>query len=295
MPQLVGKSCVICDRTIKSAHEAEFCASCGNPLHLKCLEGYQHRDTDEASSCARCGGNPAAAPVKSSGAAGSRPEYWLYGLAALVVLIAVAIVSSAISSLAPTADSRTQAPASDSQVPAGDSEQSLQDEGPVAESGNPIVEIETTLGTIRAELFQDKAPITARNFLDLVRQEFYDGIIFHRVIDEFMIQTGDPLGTGTGGRTDKGLPAKRLLDEFDPQLRHDKPGVLSMANSGPNTGDTQFFITTVPTAWLDDKHAIFGQVVEGMDVVHKIEKVRTDASDRPATEVQMVSVRVVGD
>ena len=160
---------------------------------------------------------------------------------------------------------------------------------------NAVVEIETTLGTIRAELFQDKAPITVENFADLVQQEFYDGIIFHRVISAFMIQTGDPLGTGTGGRTDKGLPAKHLRDEFHPDLRHDKPGMLSMANSGPNTGDTQFFITTVPTPWLDDKHSVFGQVTDGMDIVHKIENVQTGPNDRPVDEIKLVRVRMVGD
>jgi len=157
----------------------------------------------------------------------------------------------------------------------------------------PIVEIETTLGTMRAELFAEKAPRTVENFVDLVRQEFYDGIIFHRVIQDFMIQTGDPLGMGTGGRADKGLPAKFLADEFHPDLRHDEPGILSMANSGPDTGDTQFFITTVATPWLDDRHAVFGKVIEGMDVVHQIEQVKTGANDRPLQEVKMVRLRMI--
>jgi peptidyl-prolyl cis-trans isomerase A (cyclophilin A) len=157
----------------------------------------------------------------------------------------------------------------------------------------PIVEIQTTLGTIRAELFNDKAPQTVANFVDLVNQKFYDGIIFHRVIRDFMIQTGDPLGTGTGGRTEKGLAAKLLPDEFHRQLRHNGPGILSMANAGPNTGDTQFFITTVATPWLDDKHSVFGKVIDGMDVVHKIERVETASQDRPRQEVKMIRVHMV--
>lgn len=159
----------------------------------------------------------------------------------------------------------------------------------------PVVEIETTEGTIKARLFTDKAPKTAENFIDLVKQEYYDGIIFHRVIRDFMIQTGDPTGTGRGGRTAKGLPPKKLQDEFHPELKHSKPGILSMANAGPNTGDSQFFITTVPTPWLDNKHAIFGEVIEGMDVVKKIEGVRTGAQDRPVDPPKMTKVRIVED
>jgi peptidyl-prolyl cis-trans isomerase A (cyclophilin A) len=161
-------------------------------------------------------------------------------------------------------------------------------------AANPVVEIQTTMGTIRAELFRDKAPETVDNFVDLVQQRFYDGLIFHRVIDQFMLQTGDPRGDGTGGREDKGLPAKFLRDEFHPDLRHDSPGLLSMANSGPHTGDTQFFITTVPTPWLDNKHAIFGKVIEGLDIVRKIEKVPTDGDDRPVEEVRMTRVKIEG-
>jgi cyclophilin family peptidyl-prolyl cis-trans isomerase len=158
-----------------------------------------------------------------------------------------------------------------------------------------LVVIETTLGTIKARLFTDKAPRTTENFVDLVNRQYYDGIIFHRVIKDFMVQTGDPTGTGRGGRTDKGLPAKRIADEFHPDLRHDKAGILSMANAGPNTGDSQFFITCVPTSWLDDKHAVFGEVVEGMDVVHAIQRVPTGANDRPLDPPKMTSVRIVED
>jgi cyclophilin family peptidyl-prolyl cis-trans isomerase len=155
------------------------------------------------------------------------------------------------------------------------------------------VEIETSLGTIRARLFTDKAPETVANFVDLVRKNFYDGIIFHRVIPDFMIQTGDPGGDGRGGRTLKGLPAKFLADEFHPSLRHDRAGVLSMANSGPNTGDTQFFITTTATPHLDDRHAVFGQVLSGMDVVHKIANVPTGARNRPVDPPKILHTRMI--
>ena len=159
---------------------------------------------------------------------------------------------------------------------------------------NPIVEIVTTQGTIRAEIFADKAPLTAANFVELVQTGYYDGIVFHRVIPNFMVQTGDPTGTGRGGRTDKGLPAKKLKDEFHPSLKHDAPGIFSMANSGPDTGDTQIFITTVPTPWLDNKHAIFGKVTAGLDVLKAIESVPTGAQDRPKDLPKIVSAKVVG-
>ncbi len=146
---------------------------------------------------------------------------------------------------------------------------------------NPHVRIETTLGTIDAELFVDKAPVTAGNFRTLVEKGFYNGLVFHRVIDGFMAQTGCPKGTGTGG------PGYTIKDEFGPGLKHSGEGILSMANAGPNTGGSQFFITLAATPWLDGKHAIFGRVVGGMDVVRKIGKTPTDANDRPKTPVKM--------
>jgi cyclophilin family peptidyl-prolyl cis-trans isomerase len=125
--------------------------------------------------------------------------------------------------------------------------------------------ISTDKGNILLELFADKAPRTVNNFVFLARQGFYDGTIFHRVIADFMAQGGDPTGKGSGG------PGYRFADEFHPSLKHDKPGVLSMANAGPNTNGSQFFITHIPTPWLNNKHSIFGQVIAGMDVLLAIQ------------------------
>ena len=149
---------------------------------------------------------------------------------------------------------------------------------------NPTVTFETNHGTFKAEMFEDAAPVTAGNFLKLVRDGFYDGIIFHRVIDGFMIQGGDPTGTGTGG------PGYKIKDEFAPGLSHTDEGIFSMANAGPNTGGSQFFITLAATPWLNGKHAIFGKVVEGIEVVRAIGKTPTKSGDRPAEEVVMKKV-----
>ena len=154
---------------------------------------------------------------------------------------------------------------------------------------NPTVTIETNHGTIKAEMFVDKAPKTAGNFLELAKKGFYDGVIFHRVIDGFMIQGGDPTGTGRGG------PGYTIKDEFAAGLAHTQPGLFSMANAGPNTGGSQFFITLAATPWLDGKHAIFGKVVVGMDVVKKIGKLPTARGDRPTEDVVMKNVTVSGD
>jgi peptidyl-prolyl cis-trans isomerase A (cyclophilin A) len=160
--------------------------------------------------------------------------------------------------------------------------------------------ITTTMGTIVAQLFEKQSPITVKNFVDLargtkewvdpatrqkVKRPLYNGLIFHRVIPGFMIQTGDPLGNGTGG-TDA------IPDEFDPSLTFDRPGKLGMANAGPGTGSSQFFITEVPTPHLDGKHTIFGQVVEGQDVVEKIARAPRDARDKPVTPIRMVRVSI---
>ena len=140
---------------------------------------------------------------------------------------------------------------------------------------------ETTLGDFTIELFEQQVPNTVGNFVKLAEKNFYDGVIFHRVIDGFMIQGGDPTGTGRGG------PGYQFADEFHSQLKHTTEGILSMANAGPNTNGSQFFITLGPTPHLDGRHAVFGKVVEGMDVVKKIGKTATKAGDRPATDVSM--------
>jgi cyclophilin family peptidyl-prolyl cis-trans isomerase len=126
--------------------------------------------------------------------------------------------------------------------------------------------IETNRGMIVLDLFAAQTPRTVNNFVSLARDGYYDGVTFHRVIKDFMVQSGDPTGTGRGG------PGYTFKDEFDPKLKHDKPGVLSMANAGPGTNGSQFFITHVPTPWLDGKHSVFGQVTTGQDVVNKIEQ-----------------------
>ncbi len=154
-------------------------------------------------------------------------------------------------------------------------------------SENRKIRFKTNMGEFVAEMFEDKAPKTTENFISLVEKKFYDGIIFHRVIDGFMIQGGDPTGTGMGG------PGYKIADEFGEGLTHDDEGYFSMANAGPNTGGSQFFITLAPTPWLNGHHAIFGRVVEGMDVVRKIGVTQTDFRDRPLEEVKMETVEVV--
>lgn len=154
-------------------------------------------------------------------------------------------------------------------------------------SENRKIKFTTNKGVFVAEMFEDKAPLTTKNFIELVEKGFYDGIIFHRVIDGFMIQGGDPTGIGMGG------PGYKIKDEFGEGLKHDDEGILSMANAGPNTGGSQFFITLAPTPWLNGHHAIFGKVVEGMDVVRLIGVVPTDFRDRPREAVTMEKVEVV--
>jgi cyclophilin family peptidyl-prolyl cis-trans isomerase len=152
---------------------------------------------------------------------------------------------------------------------------------------NRTVEFETNHGTFRAELFEERAPDTTSNFVSLIEKDFYNGVIFHRVIEGFMIQGGCPDGTGRGG------PGYSIDDEFHPELGHDSEGILSMANAGPDTGGSQFFVTLAATPWLDGRHAVFGRVVEGMDVVRKIGGVETGAGDRPKDDVTMTAVRLV--
>ncbi len=160
----------------------------------------------------------------------------------------------------------------------------------------------TSMGEIVIRLFEDRAPLTVANFVGLatgskpwthpgtreskVGVPLYNGTVFHRVIPDFMIQGGDPLGMGTGG------PGYRFADEFHPTLQHNKPGILSMANSGPGTNGSQFFITEKPTSWLDRKHSVFGEVVEGMDRVVAIARVPRGAQDRPQQPVVLQSVEI---
>jgi peptidyl-prolyl cis-trans isomerase B (cyclophilin B) len=127
------------------------------------------------------------------------------------------------------------------------------------------ITIHTTVGDINARLFASQVPVTSSNFLNLAKRGYYDGVAFHRVIANFMIQGGDPTGSGSGG------PGYKFADEIDSSLKHTKPGLLSMANAGPNTNGSQFFITTVVTSWLDGKHCVFGEVTEGMNVVKAVE------------------------
>ncbi len=143
----------------------------------------------------------------------------------------------------------------------------------------------TEKGDITVNLFQDLVPNTVNNFVFLAKEGFYDETFFHRVILNFMVQGGDPTGTGSGG------PGYRFDDEFHDELKHNKPGILSMANAGPNTNGSQFFITHVPTPWLDGKHAVFGEVVEGMDVVFDIPA--RDPMDRDAPAVTINSIEIV--
>ena len=154
------------------------------------------------------------------------------------------------------------------------------------EEMNKIAVIETNMGTMEIELYEDKAPITTGNFIDLIENGFYDGVIFHRIIQGFMIQGGDPTGTGMGG------PGYTIQDEFHPDLKHDSKGILSMANSGPNTGGSQFFITLAPQPHLDGFHSVFGKLTQGENVLDAIGAVETDSGDRPIEEVVMNTVTI---
>lgn len=151
------------------------------------------------------------------------------------------------------------------------------------------IQFTTNKGVFVAQMFEEKAPQTTKNFIELTEKGFYDGLIFHRVIDGFMIQGGDPTGTGRGG------PGYRIKDEFGEGLAHDSEGILSMANAGPNTGGSQFFITLAPTPWLNGHHAIFGKIVKGMDVVREIGSVATNFQDRPVDPVVMEKVELLAE
>jgi cyclophilin family peptidyl-prolyl cis-trans isomerase len=142
----------------------------------------------------------------------------------------------------------------------------------------------TEKGPVKVRLFAEEAPETVNNFVFLARDGYFDGTTFHRVIPDFMVQGGDPTGTGTGG------PGYRIPDEFHPGLRHDRPGVLSMANAGPNTGGSQFFITHVATPWLDDRHAVFGEVVDGIEVVGAIRERDPQRDREPGDKIERIEI-----
>jgi cyclophilin family peptidyl-prolyl cis-trans isomerase len=142
----------------------------------------------------------------------------------------------------------------------------------------------TEKGPVKVRLFAEEVPETVNNFVFLARDGYFDGTTFHRVIADFMVQGGDPTGTGTGD------PGYKIPDEFHPGLRHDKPGVLSMANAGPNTGGSQFFITHVATPWLDDRHAVFGEVVDGMDVVGAIRERDPQRDREPGDRIERIEI-----
>lgn len=163
------------------------------------------------------------------------------------------------------------------------------DDSAVTGKESPVVIFETNQGNIELKLFPDVAPKTCENFLGLVEKKYYDGIVFHRVIKDFMIQGGDPTGTGRGGQS---LWGKPFEDEVKAEVKFDRKGLLAMANAGPGTNGSQFFITTIPTPWLSMKHTIFGEVVKGYDVVQKLEAVKTAAGDKPVETQKIIKAYV---
>jgi peptidylprolyl isomerase len=156
-----------------------------------------------------------------------------------------------------------------------------------AANDRPVVIFETSQGNFEVTLFPDIAPKTVENFLQLAANNYYNGTVFHRVIKGFMIQGGDPQGNGTGGQSIWGAP---FADEFNPNVNFDRPGILAMANRGPNTNGSQFFITTAATPWLNQRHTIFGEVTQGYDVIKKIEAARTGAQDRPVETQKIIKI-----
>lgn len=151
-----------------------------------------------------------------------------------------------------------------------------------------VIEVETNAGSFTIELYRLHAPKTCYNFLELVKIGYYNDTVFHRVIRDFMIQGGDPTGTGRGGESVFG---GKFDDEINPALKHTGAGILSMANSGPNTNGSQFFITLAPTPWLDGKHTIFGRIHSGMKIIQRIGSIATDPQDKPLDEIRIIGVR----
>jgi len=154
----------------------------------------------------------------------------------------------------------------------------------------PLINISTTMGDFIVELYWDHAPKTCRNFAELCARNYYNETKFHRIIPDFMIQGGDPTGTGRGGAS---IYGQCFDDEIHPELKHAGAGILSMANSGPNSNNSQFFITLAPTQWLDGKHAIFGRIKDGMHVIKRIGSVETDSNDRPMDDVKILRAEIL--
>lgn len=180
--------------------------------------------------------------------------------------------------------------ANDNQKNINKTEKTIMPDSTLTPKGTEVGVIKTNMGTIEVKFFFKQSPKAVENFIALAKKGYYDGITFHRVIDNFMIQGGDPTGTGSGGESIWGEP---FDDEFSPDLKFDKPGLLAMANAGPSTNGSQFFITLVPTPWLNHHHTIFGQVIKGMDVVKAIGKVQTSKPyDRPVKNVVMEKVTI---
>ena len=210
----------------------------------------------------------------------------------ITIIIITAIIMSGCTNAKEVTDQRTAA--EKAKYPITEKEQQP---APVKEENKSEEEvifmkkatIKTNLGDIKIELYDDKTPVTVENFIKLSKEGFYNGTIFHRVIKDFMIQGGDPEGDGSGG------PGYSIPDEFDDSLTFSEPGILAMANSGPDTGGSQFFITVAGTPWLNNKHTIFGKVIEGYDLVEKISKVKTEGSDRPVEQITIEIIEIEED
>lgn len=224
---------------------------------------------------------------------------WIYVVAAILLTLSFHTEAKAEEK---AADKTEIAKPAESKESKSDKKKSKKVEATKADKkGKEMIAVfETNKGTFKVKLYPEKAPKTVENFVGLAegtkewtdpsgkkaKKPLYDGTKFHRVIPNFMIQGGDPLGNGTGG------PGYRFEDEFDKSLRHDKPGILSMANAGPGTNGSQFFVTVAATPWLDGKHTIFGEVIDGMDIVNDISKARTAPGDRPVEDIVIKSLKI---
>lgn len=282
MAQVVGRQCVICRKGIYDLLTGQPCETCGHPVHRECAERFQ----PSGAGCARCGGDPATAPGPETGRRQTGSGELVPFVIGLVVILTLGGLWVAANFL--SAPGRRPEPKPSADQRGADGSETASD---------PIAILETSEGTLKVRLHRTLVPETANNFIELANKGVYRDIKFHRIISNFMAQTGDPTGTGSGGRTNAGLPPKKLRDEFHPRLRHDRRGVLSMANAGPNTGDCQFFILFGPAAHLDNRHAVFGEVIEGSETLDKLERTRVVADERgemskPVTPPILKSVRI---